>query len=132
MKKYLILSILLVTVAAFAGASVIASFSVSGQGDKAVLEWLSGIEGNLIKYKIERSENNLNFTAIQEIFPGGNFSSYQFIDDDVMKLSSQRIFYYRIKMIFADNTSAYSEVKSVTLSFSGLQETWGSIKAMFR
>ncbi|NQS98051.1 MAG: hypothetical protein HQ591_06325 [candidate division Zixibacteria bacterium] len=133
MKKlnYIIIALALAT-AVIAGDSVIISFTIDSQGDMAILEWQSGVEGNLLKYKIERSPNNINYTFIEEILPQGNYTTYQYIDDDVMKTNSQRIYYYRIKMIFADGTYAYSEVKSVTLTFSGFQETWGSIKALFK
>ncbi len=131
MKKIFIIGFLLLT-SVVVWASVIETFTVSAQGDQARLQWNSGIEGNLTKYKIERSENNLNYVFVAEIDPLGNFSLYQYLDNTIMKSSSQRVYYYRIKMIYADGNFDYSESVSVTLSFSGLQETWGSIKAMFR
>jgi len=131
MKKLLVIGTLLIA-SVLVWASVIETFTVSAQGDQARLQWNSGIEGNLTKYKIERSENNLNYTMVTEINPMGSFSLYQYLDDTIMKSSSQRVYYYRIKMVYADGNFDYSETASVTLSFSGLQETWGSIKAMFR
>lgn len=130
-KTALVIAVTLIAVIV-AGSSVIETFTATPQGDQTVLEWFSGIEGNLVKYRVERSEDNKSFTSIQEIYPQGNYSNYMYIDDTIMKLTSLRIYYYRIKMIFADGSFDVSEVKSVTLSFSGLQETWGSIKAMFR
>ena len=130
-KTVLVIAVTLIAVVV-AGSSVIETFSATPQGDQAVLEWVSGVEGNLVKYKVERSENNISFTSIQEVYPQGNYSNYMYIDDTIMKLTSLRVYYYRIKMIFADGSFDVSEVKSVTLTFSGLQETWGSIKAMFR
>ncbi|MBC8277267.1 MAG: hypothetical protein H8E46_03485 [FCB group bacterium] len=130
-KTVFVIAITLIAVIV-AGSSVIETFTVTSQGDQAVIEWVSGVEGNLLKYKVERSEDNKSFTSIQEVYPQGNYSNYVYIDDNIMKLTSQRIYYYRIKMIFADGSFDVSDVKSVTLTFSGLQETWGSIKAMFR
>ncbi len=132
MNKFVLTLTLILVIAAFAGDSVIESFTVSADGDKAILQWSSNIEGNLSKYKIERSEDGNIFTFIHQVLPEGNFSEYEYIDDDLMKNTSHRVYYYRIKMIFSDGTFAYSETKSVTLNFSGFQETWGSIKAMFR
>jgi len=132
MKRIYILGVLLLAAIVFAGSSVIETFTVTPQGDQAYLQWNSGIEGNLSKYKIERSVDNKTYTSIAEITPQGSFSLYQYIDDNIMKSTAQRIYYYRIKMIFTDGSFDYSDVVSVTLSFSGLQETWGSIKAMFR
>ena len=132
MKKTILIIATMLIAVVIAGSSVIDTFTAEPDGDRAVLEWSSGIEGNLTKYKVERSEDNNSFTAIQEIYPQGNYASYEYIDDDIMKLTSHRVYYYRIKMIFADGTFDVSDVESVTLTFSGLQETWGSIKAMFR
>jgi hypothetical protein len=112
--------------------SVLINFDVVPDGDKAILNWESGLELNLTKYKLERSADNKTFTLIAEVLPAGNFSQYEYIDDDIMKSYSNRIYYYRIRMIFGDGTYAYSDTKTVILNFSGLQETWGSIKAMFR
>ena len=132
-KPYITITVLfaVIVIAAWAVNSVITDFSAYGEGDRVVLNWTSGIEGNLNKYKIERSSNNQNFSHISDIAPEGDFFHYEYIDNDVLK-SSQRLFYYRIKMVFTDGTYTYSDTSSVTLQFSGIQETWGSIKAMFR
>ncbi len=42
------------------------------------------------------------------------------------------MFYYRLKIVDNDGTVRYSPVSEVLLSFSPVQHTWGSIKAMFR
>jgi hypothetical protein len=117
---------------AWATDSVITDFTATSLGDKAQLEWTSGLEGNLIKYKVERSTDNQYFITLTDILPEGNYHTYIYIDDDIMKSSSQRLYYYRIRMIFADGTFCYSLVRSVNIQLSGLMETWGSIKAMFR
>jgi hypothetical protein len=112
--------------------SVLLEFSVNADGDHAVVTWQSGIEGNLTKYKLERSTDGQIFNYIYEQPAQGNFTEYEYIDTDLYKFTSQRVYYYRIKMIFADGSYTYSEVQSVTIILSGLMETWGSIKAMFR
>ncbi len=117
---------------AFAVDSVITSFSVTADGDKAILEWVSGIEGNLAKYSVERSADGKVFSSIHDVFPQGNTVHYRYIDENPLKFYSQRLYYYRIKMLFSDGNFTYSEIESVSLNFNGLQETWGSIKAMFR
>lgn len=133
MKKITIVLLAgLFVLSAFAVDPVITSFTVTANGDEAILEWESGKELNLVKYKIERSSDNQNFTPVHDVFPRGDNSRYRYVDENPLKFSSHRIFYYRIKMLFADGSYVYSETKSVSLSFSGLQETWGSIKAMFR
>lgn len=133
MKNFILpIFVLFLAVSAFAGESVITEFTVSADGEQAFLQWKSGIEGNLTKYKIERSIDSQTYSYIHETLPAGNNHTYTYYDDDLFKDYSQRIYYYRIKMTFADVTFCYSEVKSVQITLSGLAETWGSIKAMFR
>jgi hypothetical protein len=112
--------------------SVIVNFQVTSGGDYAILEWTSGVEAGLVKYKIERSIDNVSFSFVADVFPQGDNHTYTYTDDDVMKYTTQRLYYYRIKMLFTGNTFAYTPSESVLLAFSGFQETWGSIKAMFR
>ena len=111
--------------------SLIVNFEVYPGGDHATLEWDSGIEAGLSLYQIERSSDGIEFIAVDEVAPQGNNSSYIYEDYPLYKDNS-RIYYYRIRAIMADGSSTLSGVKSVTLSFSGIQQTWGSIKALFR
>ena len=133
MRIYLIPLLGLVLLAS-AGAvdSVIVDFDAKGISDRAILEWTSGIEGSLALYKVERSDNGRSFISIDNVDPRGSNMEYQYIDTNPLDNGNQHIFYYRIKMVFADGSFTYSETKSATLTFSGLQETWGTIKAMFR
>ncbi|MBL7191640.1 hypothetical protein ISS30_08070 [bacterium] len=129
--QFILSLIVFIAVCAIAGGSVLTFFNAYGEGDRAVLNWTSGLETGLFKYKIERSADNQNFSLIAAINPQGDYTMYEYIDDDLLK-NSQRLYYYRIKMIFTDGSAVYSDTNSVTLQFSGIQETWGSIKAMFR
>ncbi len=110
---------------------VISSFSAYGEGDYVTLEWNSGSEEGLSIYQIERSLDGLDFSVINEVAPQGSNSSYVYEDHDLFK-NSTRTYYYRIRASMNNGTSSLSSVQSVTLSFSNIQQTWGSIKALFR
>lgn len=110
---------------------VIMTFSASNQGDSVTLEWSSGSEAGLSVYQIERSLDGLDFSTIAEVSPQGDNSTYIYEDHDLFK-GSTRTYYYRIRAAMSNGTSSLSSVQSVTLSFSGIQQTWGSIKALFR
>jgi len=110
---------------------VINDFNAYAEGEYAVLEWNSGSEDGLSNFQVERSFDGLQFIAIATLAPQGDNSSYRYEDHDPYKNSS-RTYYYRIRALMSDGTSSLSSVQSVTLWFSGIQQTWGSIKALFR
>ena len=112
--------------------NVIVNFSAHAENDDyAVLEWNSGSENGLTVFRVERSLDGLSFISLADVSPQGNNSSYRYEDHDLFK-NGTRTYYYRVRAVMANGTSTLSPVQFVTLSFSGIQQTWGSIKALFR
>ncbi len=107
------------------------SFTAGTQGDFAILEWTSGSENGLSEYQVERSLDGLDFITIDTVFPLGSNTTYIYEDHDLYK-GSNRTYYYRICALMNNGSRIYTSVESVTLSISGIQQTWGSIKALFR
>lgn len=131
-KRILIASLIVLLVIGLLWAqSVFTSFSASSEGEYAVLEWVSGSEAGLSQYQIERSLDGIEFIAIETILPLGNNTTYIYEDHDLYK-ESNRTYYYRICAVMNPGPNIYTEIESVTLSISGIQQTWGSIKALFR
>jgi hypothetical protein len=115
-----------------AAQGIIVNFTAHAENDDyAVLEWASGSENGLLLFRVERSLDGLTFTSIAELAPQGSNSDYRYEDHDLYK-TSPRTYYYRIRALMTSGTSTLSPVQSVTLAFSGIQQTWGSIKALFR
>jgi hypothetical protein len=113
--------------------NVIYSFTARAVGDAYILlEWKSASETGLATYKVERSLDGSSFAPIADMQPKGDNSTYQYEDHSVIGGDGSRVYYYRIRALMTDNTSIFSPVQSVTLNFSGIQQTWGSIKALFR
>lgn len=110
---------------------IINNFNAFAEDDYAVLEWDSGSEAGLSSFQVERSLDGLQFLNLASLPPQGDNSPYRYEDHDIYK-SSNRTYYYRIRAQMENGTSSLSSVQSVTLSFSGIQQTWGSIKALFR
>lgn len=96
-----------------------------------VLEWDSASEAGLSLFRVERSLDGLTFIGIADIPPQGSSSAYSYEDHDLYK-TTPRTYYYRVRAVMSNGTSSLSPVQSVTLAFSGVQQTWGSIKALFR
>ncbi len=132
-RNYLfIFSLLLLTALPIWADSIIFNFSAQvSDGDFVVLEWNSGSESGLQVYRVERSLDGLNFQSIAEMAPLGSNSVYRYEDHDIYK-STSRTYYYRIRAQMGSGVSSLSSVQSVVLDFSGIQQTWGSIKALFR
>lgn len=110
---------------------IFTSFTAGAESDFVVLEWISGPETGLDKYQVERSFDGLDFFPIADVYGTGSNSTYVYEDHDIYK-SSMRTYYYRVRAVMTDGTFSFSSVQSVTIPISGIQQTWGSIKALFR
>jgi hypothetical protein len=130
-SKALFLSLLVVASAAFASVELY-SFHAYAVVNYSRLEWTTGHEDNFSLFVIERSSDGQSYFAIGQLAARGSFSEYQFTDSSPLDAGTDRTFYYRLKMVDRDGTFHYSDVQEVSLSFSAVQHTWGSIKAMFR
>ena len=113
----------------WAGADIL-EFTAESQGDGVLLIWRTGVEFNLSTFQVQRSSNGTSFYSVADVEPTGSYSEYQYYDNNLM--DSIKTYYYRLKMVDINGTVTYSAVREVTLIFSGIQQTWGSIKAMFR
>lgn len=115
---------------AWAGAEII-EFEAYSLGDHCQLVWQTGLEENLKHFIVERSSDGSTFLPVGLVKPEGSQTTYQYTDISPLAQSS-RIFFYRLKILDRDNTSAFSIIREVSLVFSAFHQTWGSIKAMFR
>ena len=129
--KLLFLSSLLIFSAAF-GSVELYSFHAYAVVDHSRLEWTTGREDNFSLFVIERSSDGQSFFAVGQVASTGSYSQYEFVDTSPLDMQTDRTFYYRLRMVNRDGTFGYSDVQQVSLSFSAVQHTWGSIKAMFR
>ncbi len=112
-------------------AQVLVEFTANSRDNSAVLEWTSADEQGIVEYRIQRSFDGQTFHTVDRVMPKGNSSSYRYVDEDLFK---ERIntYYYRIEVSLVGGHSEMSQTAEVTISFSGVHRTWGSLKAMFR
>jgi uncharacterized protein YxeA len=131
MKKVVVLILLIIAATVFAGAYFY-DFNVYHDGDNVVITWKTLQESNVREFVVERSTPQSSFVEIATIQPKGSNSSYSFTDESAYK-TSDLVFRYQIKIVGNDpNDVTYSATKSVLQNVSGVKQTWGSIKAMFR
>ncbi|HEU5168565.1 MAG TPA: S8/S53 family peptidase [Chitinophagaceae bacterium] len=100
-------------------SGMIASFTTQKKDNNDVLvEWKTNSEQNIGHFEIEVAKGDINFQNNnfemigQVISPGNSNSerSYSFTDNEAGKLA---IRYYRLKIVFTDNTFFYSPVRPV-------------------
>ncbi|RPH95764.1 hypothetical protein EHM69_03515 [candidate division KSB1 bacterium] len=129
-----ILFVLLALGAAFtvwAGAEI-NLFEVFPVLDHSQLEWTTGAEENIRTFVVERSTDGIAYLPIGQVTARGSYSRYQYTDSSPLDADHNRLFYYRLKIVERSGSFSYSDTREVSLSFSAVQHTWGSIKAMFR
>lgn len=117
------------------GGGVVEYFRGEAGYNKVTLLWKTLSETDLKAFEIERSLDRITYKKIGSVKAQGGPSSpqeYKFEDKSVFK-SSERTFYYRLKLVNSDDTFTYlPQEVAVTPSVSSARQTWGSIKAMFR
>jgi hypothetical protein len=101
------------------------------------VDWQAKDEHSVHHYEIYRSRSESKIlTKRAEISALGRGASYTFWDDDILSKSSETgnfTFDYSIRAVMTDGTSKNSDKVQVSLTSLGVtQQTWGSIKAMFR
>lgn len=109
-------------------------FTAREVNDGILIEWKTGDEGGTTRFDIERSAVNPdNFIFLKSISATGNNSYYSYLDNSVTRANNSSIvYYYRLKCIQQNGSYVYSNVITVIHSVSGIKNTWGSIKAIFR
>ncbi len=117
---------------AFAGAYLDLPLQASSRGDSVTLEWKTGKEENVQKFVIMRKTPQSSYIEIKTVVPKGSGSFYQIVDEDIYK-TADMIFNYQLKIVDNNQQVTTSNEVTVTLNgVSGVKQTWGSIKAMFR
>ncbi len=128
---FISLGVILVLTGIAWAPNLITNFTATNEGDFVLLTWHTGTETGVTQYQVERSLDGIDFHEIANLQPSGSNSDYSYEDRDLYKTTS-RTYYYRIHASLSNGSSSFSTVQSVTLSFSGIQQTWGSIKSLFR
>ncbi len=133
-KHYYIASILVLLLSVAAIGAQLQSFRAYINGSWPVITWQMADERGVTRYAIERSmgnqDNFLEIATFNNLL--GNGETYTYIDHDVLKASATTYYYrLRIDTSYGGNQS-YSPVRSVEVNNNLVQQTWGSLKALFR
>ncbi|NND31345.1 MAG: T9SS type A sorting domain-containing protein, partial [Saprospiraceae bacterium] len=77
------------------------SFEVEPDGCTNIVTWVTATEENVAYFELSRSEDGIDFTEIERVFPTGGTDEarYELIDEDV-----SRDYYYQLKSVDLDGT----------------------------
>ncbi len=138
LTKYVIHPILVLIIASnfLMAGTIILDFVGQPGFNRVTIKWTTQNEINLRGFEIERSFENKSesFKKVDFIKASSETKDkqeYTYEDQSVFK-SSDRTFYYRLKVVDNDDSYTYSKIISVKPTISSARQTWGSIKAMFR
>lgn len=136
MKKFvlfLIVIFMVTSVLLFADLTI-QYFTGKSNAEGILIEWKTGDEGGVSSFDLERSAGNANnFIYITKINATGNNSYYSYQDNSLTANPvSSSVYFYRLKCIKPNGSSSYTNNITVVYTVSGIKDTWGSIKAIFR
>lgn len=97
------------------------SFTGSYKNGTTLLNWVAENQVNFAHYEVERSTDGNSFTNIAFKAAQGNSSSkeYYLYNDDI-SAETNKVFFYRLKMVDVDGTFKYSNVIVVRKETKGL------------
>ncbi len=100
-------------------------FSAIKVNNDGMLTWQTASEKNSALFEIERSEStNDNWNTIGKTKAAGNsmaLVNYKFIDTEITN-SLKGIVYYRLKMIDLNGTFTYSEIRTIDLNSTNIDQ----------
>jgi hypothetical protein len=139
-KVFFGLVVFIASISILATSNQISSFRAFSSGNNITIEWKTNDETNIRQFELQRSSNNSVYTKIQTFNANSKPYDYKYIDEDALFKASQtdpkvqegKVFSYRLKIIFNDGNSDYSDAITVTYSTNSIKRTWGMIKELFR
>jgi len=130
-----LLFLLLITVSVAYAGLTFEFFTGKTNSDGILVEWKTGDESGTVKFEIERSASTPNsFIFVKSVNANGSNSYYSLQDNgvDFHGNSNGSVYYYRLKCIGSNGSYSYTNSITVVHTVSGIKNTWGSIKAIFR
>jgi hypothetical protein len=118
---------------AFAG-SVFNDMNVRETGGQVIVQWTTLDEGGCNGFLVERSTDGVSFQVLNNTqpIPAQGARSYEYTDPYIFKQTA-RAYTYRVRAVMSGSGRVeYSPVRTIYITLSGIQQTWGGLKALFR
>lgn len=143
-SKITVLLIFLFCFTLIASETIFSSFTANSSSNSIILEWRTTDETGIAKFEIERSVKGAPFQKIAEERAKGVPSFYRYIDSEALMKAplendkndattlNKNYYTYRIKTIFSNGSTSYSDEVKVNHTINSIRRTWGMIKEMFK
>jgi parallel beta-helix repeat protein len=92
-------------------------FDARAMGRDAELSWTTGSEINSSHFVIERSIDNINYSAVGRVRSNGISSrsiNYQFVDENVAQNTGSTTVFYRLRAVDVDGSFSISPIRRVS------------------
>ena len=132
MKVITSILILLVLGSVSYGDAIISGFSGYEDDGRIIIQWTTEMETGVSGFEIQRStDQGRTFFEVGFLHAQGRGSGYTFIDDSIIAKMSGREYSYRLKIRNSNGDTQFTDVINIETVLS-VQQTWGSLKALFK
>ncbi|MBD3408839.1 MAG: hypothetical protein GF419_01405 [Ignavibacteriales bacterium] len=130
-RRIAFIAAILISATALGGASI-NYIHAKAENGKVKITWETGDQSGVKEYRVERKSVYGGFVWVGSELATGDSRRYTFFDESAMK-STELVYVYRLKIVNQDGSYDYSKEVSVSVGeVSGVKQTWGGIKSMFR
>ena len=132
MKYFKIIIGVVVLLSSIMGGATLNDFSGYAEDARIIIQWNTTTEINVSRFEIQRSTDGHTFFEIGFLNAQGQGSGYTFVDDSIFAKVSGRDYFYRLKIRDIDGNSQLTEIITIPSNISSVNQTWGSLKALFK
>lgn len=108
-------------------------FKVESENNDMIISWLATSETGVERYELQRKTRFTNdqYVVVREFAPKGTGQVYRFLDDQVYKVSTEKVD-YRLEVLYKNGERMELAHETINYTPTTVRRTWGSIKAMFQ
>jgi hypothetical protein len=130
--KFFIIAILALVGWVIAGNKIFSECSAVPQSDQISISWITISETNISAFIVLRSNDSQHYVVLKNLNAKGPGTQYEYIDENVIFKSSNKLFYKVRAVDKNNNLIEESPGLIVQTQLSDIHQTWGAIKAIFK
>lgn len=123
--------LLLLFIVSLYAVSVFSECSAVPQTDRVIIKWTTKDENGIKHFSILRGNDDVNYIELKKENPRGPGTHYEYIDENVM-FKEASLKFYKIRAVGSGGQIIDETSMIVHPNISGIFQTWGAIKNLFR